>query len=134
VICKRIPVVKQQKIWNKERNFSFPKKEPLFIFLKNWLDIISQKKKQDPFLFGIKRSQCWNIVKALGKKNKLEIWNHWFRSQRASQIGTEYDFTENELMEWFNVIDREWAKRYSKKGEFGLRKAMQQKMPDNYRM
>ncbi len=135
VRCIKVPIVKQKKIYNKFRTFSFPRDEPAWHYVEEHIVKLKSRiriRNKDPLLFQIKRVQSYNIVKDLGKQCKLEIWNHWFRSQRASQIGYEYDFTENELMEWFKVIDPTWARKYCKKGDKGLRKRMFENKPKEW--
>jgi hypothetical protein len=46
----------------------------------------------------------------------IHLWNHWFRSQRASQLAFEYDFKEADLMEWFGWLDYKTALHYSHLG------------------
>jgi hypothetical protein len=49
-------------------------------------------------------------------------------------MGSEYEMTENDLMEWFKVKDRNWARRYCKKGDWGLRKVIGQKVPTEWHL
>jgi integrase len=48
--------------------------------------------------------------------DEIHLWLHWARSQRASQLAAEYEFTEGELMEWFGWKDIKTATRYAHKG------------------
>lgn len=54
----------------------------------------------------------------------IHLWQHWFRSQRASQLRSEYDFTEADLMEFFGWLDYKTALHYSKLGASNLAKKM----------
>jgi hypothetical protein len=44
------------------------------------------------------------------------LWNHWFRSQRASQLKTDYEFTEGDLMEFFGWLNVKTATHYAHQG------------------
>ena len=48
--------------------------------------------------------------------NEIHLWLHWARSQRASQLAGEYNFSEGDLLEWFGWKDIKTATRYSHKG------------------
>lgn len=48
--------------------------------------------------------------------DKIHLWNHWFRSQRASQLKSDYGFAEGDLMEWFAWLDFKTATHYSHMG------------------
>jgi len=135
VQCLHIPIVKQKKIGIKQRTFSFPKAEPLYHIIEEYLEYVKKISRGfDPLLFGLCRSQIWKIVVKQGRDNGLELWAHWYRSQRASQLGYEYLFTAAELSEWFKVIDPRWALRYCKLGDQGLRKIMRTRAPETYQM
>jgi hypothetical protein len=54
----------------------------------------------------------------------IHLWNHWFRSQRASQLAAEYDFKEADLMEWFGWLDYKTALHYSHLGYSKLAEKM----------
>jgi hypothetical protein len=49
-------------------------------------------------------------------ENQIHLWLHWTRSQRASQLSSEYDFKESELMEFFGWLDYPTALHYSHLG------------------
>lgn len=126
VKCVDVPIVKQ-KVSKPFRTFSFPRDEPTWHLVEEYLGSLAP----NALLFNLGRTQSYLLVRAMGKIAGLEVWNHWFRSQRASQMGAEYEMTENDLMEWFKVKDRNWARRYCKKGDWGLRKVM--KVPEQWR-
>ena len=135
VQCIHIPIVKQKKIGIKQRTFSFPKSEPLYPYIKEYLENVRKiTRGSDTLLFGLCRSQLWKIIVKQGHANGLSLWPHWFRSQRASQLWYEYSFTAAELNEWFKVIDPKWANRYCKLGDQGLRKIMKARAPETYQM
>lgn len=129
VRCLEVPIVKQ-KISKASRTFSFPRDEPLW---ENVCESYLATLMPNERLFPMNRTTALLIVKGLGKKAGLDIWAHWFRAQRASQIGAEYRLTENDLMEWFKVKDRTWARRYCKKGDWGLRKVLEENKPAEWR-
>jgi integrase len=130
VTCVEIPIVKQ-KMGKKTRTFSFPRDEPLWKVVEAYLQGLP---KDDSPLFPFTRLRAYQIVKELGRGIGLEIWAHWFRSQRASQMGSEYRLTENELMEWFKVKDPTWARRYCKLGDWGLKRVLAERKPDAWRL
>ncbi len=131
VRCSNVPMVKQ-KVTKPFRTFSFLKAEPLWPYLNEYVESPMFALKPNLLLFPIGRNMAWKIVTELGKKVGVTIWNHWFRSQRASQMGAEYNMTENDMMEWFKVKDRNWARRYCKKGDWGLRKAILAEKPSEW--
>jgi integrase len=66
------------------------------------------------------------IDKASGAKldDVIHLWQHWFRSQRASQLRSEYEFSEADLMEYFGWLDYKTALHYSRLGASNLAKKM----------
>jgi hypothetical protein len=64
--------------------------------------------------------------KATGEKlnDTIHLWQHWFRAERASQLRSEYDFTEADLMEFFGWLDYKTALHYSRLGASNLAKKM----------
>ncbi len=128
VRCSNVPLVKQ-KVAKPFRTFSFLKAEPLWSYLKEYVEAPIFALKSNQLLFPIGSNMAYKIVTELGRKAGVTIWNHWFRSQRASQMGAEYNMTENDMMEWFKIRDRNWARRYCHKGDWGLRKAILENQP-----
>lgn len=59
-------------------------------------------------------------------QDTIHLWQHWFRSQRASQLRSEYGFTEADLMEFFGWLDYKTALHYSRLGATNLAKKMRQ--------
>jgi len=57
-----------------------------------------------------------------GKKvsDRLHLWLHWFRSQRASQLVSDYGFELHDLIDWFSWEHLETALTYSRRGWRGL--------------
>jgi len=56
--------------------------------------------------------------------DKIHLWNHWFRSQRASSLKATYGFIEGDLMEWFQWLDFKTATHYAHLGYSGLANKM----------
>lgn len=54
----------------------------------------------------------------------IHLWQHWARAQRASQLRSEYGFTEADLMEYFGWLDYNTALHYSRLGASNLAKKM----------
>ena len=60
-----------------------------------------------------------------GKRaNRLHLWPHWFRAQRASCLVEEYDFRLHHLLEYFSWENLETARRYARRGWRGLAELM----------
>lgn len=64
------------------------------------------------------------IVSEFGKavkiSDKIHLWLHFFRSQKASQLVNDYGFEVMDLVGYFTWKDYETALRYAKKGWRGL--------------
>lgn len=88
------------------RTFPFPDDEPLVPYFVEFLETVEDN------LFNIGRVRSYQIVKKLDSN----LFNHWFRAQRASQLAFEYGFDVHDLVEWFNWKDIETALHYSSKG------------------
>jgi hypothetical protein len=57
-------------------------------------------------------------------RKRIHLWPHWFRSQRASQLVADYNFQEQDLLEWFTWEDIETSVRYAHKGWTSLANKM----------
>lgn len=58
---------------------------------------------------------------------KVGVWDHWIRSQRASQLARDYEFNDNHLNGFFGWVeprDIGTARRYTKVGATGLEDQM----------
>jgi integrase len=60
--------------------------------------------------------------------NTIHLWQHFFRAQRASQLRSEYGFTEADLMEYFGWLDYGTALHYSRLGASRLADKMNRKL------
>jgi len=63
--------------------------------------------------------------KVVKVKNQLNLWLHWFRSQRASQLVSDYGYEVIDLVDYFSWESYETALRYARKGWRGLANKMQ---------
>lgn len=72
----------------------------------------------------ISRKWAYLMISKTGDKLGMELWPHWFRAMRASQLASEYDLAEASLLEWFEWTKWETAKKYTKFGVLGLAKKM----------
>jgi site-specific recombinase XerD len=128
VIVKSMPVHKSyrkvgekynkdgKKVWitqpkKRFRTFPIPKSEPLCHYMLNYINQIKESK-----LFGISRIQTYRIVRSLDS----QIFPHWFRAQRASQLALEYGFSVHDLIDFFNWKSLSTAIHYSRMGWKGL--------------
>lgn len=111
-----------------------PKFEPLFKYFENWYDSVDDwlfptpKKQWDPnrptaskgvqaiieqkfklyHRMWISKTRAYQIVRDVGDRLGEKLWTHWLRSQRASQLASEYGFNEWQLNRFFG-----WAGRQS---------------------
>jgi integrase len=53
-------------------------------------------------------------------KEQIELWNHYFRSLRASQLKVDYAYSMSQLLEWFSWRDLATATHYAHSGWTGL--------------
>jgi len=95
--------------------FTLPRDEPLVPYLEEWIQTI------DDYLFPsptkkphLSRQRAYQIVKEIGKRVGIEIWVHWFRSQRASQLVQEHEFNIHLLADWFRWTKLDTARTYTK--------------------
>lgn len=97
------------------RTFPILRTEPLTEHLIAWINQCNEGK-----LFKIGRVRSYQIV----TKINPDVWCHWFRSQRASQLALEYGFSVHDLVEFFNWKTLEMAIHYSRMGWKGLASKM----------
>lgn len=118
IIVKGMPVVKRKKGSPTPRARTFPIKrsDPLWPVLEKWI----RRHKQGELLFPISRSKAFLLIRGLGR----ELYPHWFRSQRASQLAFDHGLEVGELMAFFCWTDLKTALRYTHYGYKGLAKKM----------
>jgi len=97
------------------RTFPIHMNEPLCPSLLEYIDKIKEGK-----LFHIGRTQVYRIVRSLD----TNIFPHWFRAQRASQLALEYGFDVHDLIDFFNWKSLQTAIHYSRMGWKGLANKM----------
>ena len=73
-------------------------------------------------------TNAWVIIHRLQEITGIEMWPHWFREQRASQLAREYRMTWEQLMKWFSWETQRQARKYGKTTEIDLVAAMQFQM------
>ena len=100
------------------RTFPIPVKEPLVPYMLKWIDYIGKCGKDQ--LFGISRVHAWRIV----VKVNPDVFPHWFRAQRASQLALEYGFDVHDLVDFFAWKSLPMALHYSRMGWKGLASKM----------
>jgi len=132
LVVKAMPVIKRykkiqeytdikgRKRWETEkkkatRTFPIHLKEPLCVFLLEYI-----KKLGTDRLFNISRIQVYRLIRELDSN----IFPHWFRAQRASQLALEYGFDIHDLIDFFNWKNIQIATHYSHMGWKGLANKM----------
>jgi site-specific recombinase XerD len=132
VVVKAMPVLKRyskvgefvdrkgRKRWRTSekksyRTFPIHMKEPLCLSL---LEYIEERRTEK--LFDIGRFQVYRVVRSLDN----DIFPHWFRAQRASQLALEYGFDMHDLIDFFNWKSLQTATHYSHMGWKGLANKM----------
>lgn len=112
-----------------------PLSEPLTVYMVEWL------KEMDDWLFPqyakngnppMTTTRAYQIVRDLGERIGLtgenHICPHWFRSMRASQLASEYNWREWELMRFFSWKSDAMAQKYAKLSPTKLFETMQIKV------
>jgi len=97
------------------RTFPIHMEEPLCPPLLEYINKIREGR-----LFHIGRTQVYRIVRNLDEN----IFPHWFRAQRASQLALEYGFDIHDLIDFFNWKSLQTATHYSRMGWKGLANKM----------
>jgi len=108
------------------RSFPIRLDEKLVPYVLEWLDYIgdgllfpSSVSPQKP----LSRIHAWRIVTRINP----DVFPHWFRAQRASQLALEYGFDVHDLIEFFSWKDLRTAIHYSHMGWKGLAAKMSPK-------
>ncbi|MHA2429113.1 MAG: tyrosine-type recombinase/integrase [Candidatus Hermodarchaeia archaeon] len=114
------------KIPTTRGRFGIPRAEPLVPYM---LRIIKMAKD---YLFPSPKDgnehlssvRAYQIVRNIGERLGIHLWDHWFRAQRASQLASQYNYRLHELMEFFNWEDVKTAKRYARLATEDLERKM----------
>lgn len=107
-----------------------PLSEQLTRYIIAWLDEVddylfsSYAKNSNP---PMSTTRAYQIVRNLGERLNLKICPHWFRSMRASQLASEYDWREFELKQFFGWKSDQMASRYAKLASTDLFARMERK-------
>lgn len=87
--------------------FPILKREPLYPILESWVTrnhsslLFPSPKKRKNGSREMTRYNAWTIIHRLQELTGIEMWPHWFRSQRASQLKNEYGLSKDDLQDWF---------------------------------
>jgi hypothetical protein len=92
------------------RNCSAPLFEPLVANLRAY----TRESPSDAYLFDFSRFKAYRVI----EKIDPSIWPHWFRSQRASQLGERfqnggYEWNKTDLKDWFKWTSEDTASVYA---------------------
>jgi hypothetical protein len=66
------------------------------------------------------------VVEGIKVKDNLHLWLHFFRSQRACCLVSEFGFQLHDLLDWFSWQNVETGLTYAKKGWRSLAEKMLQ--------
>jgi len=115
-IVKAMPVLKRKPETSTDRTIPIKRSDPLWPYIEAWLE----DKKPDDILFDISRSKVWGLLKEIDE----ELYPHWFRAQRASQLAFEYGWDASRLSEFFAWKHFPTALKYARRGYKGLAEEM----------
>lgn len=115
------------------RTFPFRLDEPLASYFISWWKKVKRGKS---LLFPIKRSAAFVRVRNVGRVlnspiplaniDSSQIYDHFFRAERACQLAFDYGFDRDDLDEFFGWKKRvqRMADKYASHGWIGLAKKM----------
>jgi integrase len=143
-----------QKLEKTRKPFPILLNEPLTPILLNWIEDIPDENGllfPSPYRVGKPLTRFWAyrfirrldkavnpelrqklaldkpfIVEGIKVKDNLHLWLHFFRSQRACCLVSEFGFQLHDLIDWFSWQNVETAMTYAKKGWRGLAEKMLQ--------
>jgi len=141
-----------QKLEKTRKPFPILLGEPLTPILLNWIEDIPDENGllfPSPYREGKPLSRFWAyrfirrldkavnpelrqklgldkplVIEGLRVKDSIHLWLHFFRSQRACCLVSEFGFQLHDLLDWFSWEHIETAKDYAKKGWRGLAEKM----------
>ena len=117
IVIKDMPLVKRKKKSAiTSRTFPIKRSDPLCQVLVNWVNKCAPKKP----LFLVSRSKVFVMVRSLGE----DLYPHWFRAQRASQLALEHGLDASDLTEFFAWEHWPTALMYARRGYKGLMERM----------
>lgn len=115
------------------RTFPIRVSEPLTSYFVAWYKKVRRK---NALLFPITRQAAFLKVRDAGEKlnsripfcniRSSELYDHWFRAERACQLAFDYGFDDRDLDEFFGWKERKprMSKRYASLGWIGLARKM----------
>ena len=115
------------------RTFPIRKDEPLTPYFLSWCEKV---KNSGSLLFPIKRSAAFVRIRNIGIKlnspvplsniRSSDLYDHWFRAERACQLAFDYGFHREDLNEFFDWKERKpgMAAKYAGLGWIGLARKM----------
>jgi integrase len=144
-----------EKLQKTRKPFPIPLKEPLTPYLLNWIEAIPIEDGllfPSPYRIGKPLSRFWAyysiirldeavnpelrqklgldkpfVVEGVKVKDNIHLWLHFFRSQRACCLVSEFGFQLHDLIDWFSWEHIQTAMDYAKKGWRGLAQKMLRK-------
>jgi len=139
-----------QKLVKTRKPFPIQLAEPLTPMLTDWLGKNEGLLFPSPYKVGepLTRQWAYHLIRTLdsqlpsslrealglnkpfikdGKKinDRLHLWLHWFRSQRASQLVDNYGYEILDLVDYFSWQKYDTALTYARRGWRGLASKMQ---------
>jgi len=139
-----------ERVEKKRKPFPIMMREPLTPILIEWLNKTQGLLFPSPYKLGFPLSRFWayKLIRNLdnqisselredlglnkpfvkdGKKisDRLHLWLHWFRSQRASQLVNDYGYEVIDLIDYFSWERYDTALTYARRGWKGLASKMQ---------
>jgi len=101
--------------------FAIPMDEPLAPIMAEWVKQSKDWLFPTPNAEKIQRKEPWlsrvrayQIVREIGRRVGVHLYDHWFRAQRACQLASEYGFGLMQLQDWFGWKYIEIVTRYAK--------------------
>ena len=144
-----------EKLVKTRKPFPILLSEPLTPILLSWIEAISEEDGllfPSPYKIGKPLSRFWAyytirrldmavspelrqklglnkpfIVDGVKVKDNIHLWLHFFRSQRACCLVSEFGFQLHDLIDWFSWEHIQTAMDYAKKGWRGLAEKMLRK-------
>jgi hypothetical protein len=144
-----------ERVEAKRKPFPISLREPLVPYLLSWLERLPAEDSllfESPYKPGSALTRFWayHVIRDLDSRlnpelrqrlgldkpfvadgrlisDRLHLWLHWFRSQRASQLVAEYGFEVIDLVDFFSWESYDTALTYSRRGWKGLASKMRRK-------
>jgi len=111
------PKAQQKRI---RKPFPIFNADPLFPIMEAWIKrnhsnlLFPSPKRRKDGSRTMTQTNGWIIINRLQKITKIQMWPHWFRSQRASQLYHEWGLTWEELKLWFSWESIKMPQIYTK--------------------